>query len=191
MLNQVQTRFSQRVAGALRLALLVCLPFLLIALARACPLCLGISVPAQTLADRLIAGSEVVLALPVPDGDGKLQVQMVLKGDGSLQGKEMVVADATASRSTAGFVLLVIDPVTCSWTNLGKVGQSLVPFLKRVAALPSTDQLTDAEWTARLNFFQPYLESFDPRLAASAWAEWTKAPYRLFTKCASGSREVR
>jgi hypothetical protein len=179
MLNRVQIRFLQRAAGALRLGLLVCLPFLLTALSRACPLCLGISVPAQTLADRLIASSEVVLALPVPTGDGKLQVKMVLKGDGSLQGQEIVVADGTASRSTVSSALLVRDPVTSSWTNLGKVGLSLVPFLKRVVALPSTDQLTDAEWTARLNFFQPYFDSFDPRLAASAWAEWTKAPYRL------------
>jgi hypothetical protein len=178
MLNQVQMLFSQRAAAALRLALLVSLPFLLIGLTRACPLCLGISVPAQTLADRLIAGSEVVLALPVSTGDGKLQVKMVLKGDASLEGQELAVADATASQSSAGFALLVSDSVTSSWTNLGKVGLSLLPFLKRVLALPSTDKLTDGEWTARLGFFQPYLESFDPRLAASAWVEWTRAPYR-------------
>src|ERR1700732_2771809 len=102
MLNQARMRFSQQVTGILRLALLVCLPFLLIALTRACPLCLGISVPAQTLADRLIAAPEVVLALSVPTGDDKLQLKMVLKGDGSLRGQEIVVADGTASRSIAG-----------------------------------------------------------------------------------------
>jgi hypothetical protein len=191
MLNQVQMRFSHQVAGALRLALRVCLPFVLVALTRACPLCLGISVPAQTLADRLIVGTEVVLAVPLPTGNGKLQVKMVLKGEGSLQGQELTVTDGTASLPTAGFALLVSDTATSSWKNLGKVELSLVPFLKRVVALPSTDQLTDAEWTARLRFFQPYFDSFDPRLAASAWAEWTKAPYRLLRSASLDREKLR
>ena len=66
-----------------------------------------------------------------------------------------------------------------------------MPFLKRVVALPSTDQLTDAEWTARLRFFQPYFDSFDPRLAAAAWAEWTKAPYRLLRNASLDREKLR
>ncbi len=151
-----------------------------------CPICMGVVLQKPTFADEVKAARDVVVAHPAAEAEA-FEVGMVVKGDAALKGSAVRVAGI----KEAGSVILSRTTADGTWTSQGTSGVHLVRFFDAVRALPAAAPATDAEWSARLAVFRPFLGHGDPRVARSAWAEWARAPYRVLRVQRVKAEELR
>ena len=142
---------------------------------RACPICLGITLPVPTLAEDVMASRDVVLARAAPD-TGAFDVQDVIKGASTLRGTRVT----TDAAKDGDIVILTRRDEASKWKLQGLSTAAAADFARQIAALLPVENPNDAAWIAQLEWFRPFLAHADDRLARSAWRGWAGAPYRLF-----------
>jgi hypothetical protein len=161
----------------------------------ACPLCYEVARQLVTVGQQLDTADRVVLAAPIAGGT-RLRIVDVVKGKaaiGDIIGDRVADLDAAAG---AGHdpILLVGDPVTPLWSNLGSIRADYADWLRRLAAtrlvkgdrprpttwapsLQGISALSYAGWRQRIALVQPYFENSDPLAAQIAWGELARSPY--------------
>lgn len=141
--------------------------------ALACPICAAGS--ALTPADQLV-NAERVLLVGRPRGDWRTVA--VIKGDSDAAPADLPPAPLRADRPA----LVARDARGGSWSILGAVGSSHVPWLRAVSGAKPTADLTEQDWAERVRFHAPYLEHEEPLIADIAHAEVARAPYAAMRK---------
>jgi hypothetical protein len=162
------------------------------ATATACPICLGAGQP--TSAQELASAQQAVLAVPTDD-PGRFRVIEVIHGDrastGTVEGGYPRRGPSADARVPTGKPLLLVrtDPFP-AWDILGAIGPEHAGWLRKLAAGKRAEDLSAADWRARVALVLPYLESSEPLLAELAYGELAAAPY-VAMRTAKAQLDVR
>ena len=150
----------------------------------ACPFCVATT---QTFTEEIASMDAVVFAklvkLPPPIRPGtqlaegeeipraKFQVATIVKG------KELVKPDQSIEAIYFGeakvgttFLVMAVDPPKLMWSTPLEVAKTTQDYILKLDSLPKDP-------SARLEFFQRYLENEDEELARDAYDEFAKSPY--------------
>ncbi|MFO0014628.1 MAG: hypothetical protein ACK553_17985 [Planctomycetota bacterium] len=145
----------------------------------ACPACLGPGVPKLTLVQRLIDSDQIVVAKATTQHPGTMTIETVIQGDLiagttiAIPREELPVLNFEESDS----FLLGRQALGRRWKLLGPVSGGCDAWLKRMAGLKRTSELTDQDWVERVRLFLPDLEHPDPLVSSTAFGEIARAPY--------------
>ena len=142
----------------------------------ACPLCLGAF--NASAAEQLLDTQHAVLARPSAIGDS-YRVVAVIKGTRPAAG---VIAGAAVHFKSeipakGKTLLLVRDDSLPMWVSVGAIGVDHAGWLRQLAAGKHPDEMSAAEWRARVILMLPYLENPEPLVADIAYGEFGGAPY--------------
>ena len=166
---------KRQTARGLLAAVLLCVS----AAAAACPLCLGAGQP--TKSQQLAAAQQAVLAVPTADAS-RFRVIEVIKGErpstGTIEGgypRNGPAADA-AVPTTEPLLLVREDPFPI-WVVLGAIGREQSGWLRKLAAGKHADEISLAEWRARVALVVPCLENPQRLVAEIAYGDLATAPY--------------
>jgi len=147
--------------------------------ATACPICLGAGQP--TKAQELASAQQAVLAVPTADAS-RFRVTEVIHGDrpssSTIEGgypRNGPAADATAPKGKP-LLLVRTDPFP-AWMILGAIGAEQSGWLRKLAAGKRFEDMSAAEWRARVALTLPKLENAEPLVAELAYGELAAAPY--------------
>lgn len=158
----------------------------------ACAICL--SAVSVTTGQKLDAADQVVLAMPLSDGE-RFRVVEAIKGDASVgTDVEGTISLAKPADLQSGKPLLLIhNRLLGRWTSLGAIGSKYAdwlrqlvktndgrskgaplawPLVSRAQAVPDS-----TNWPERIVLVEPYLESEEPLAAEIAYGELSRAPY--------------
>lgn len=139
----------------------------------ACPSCMPLS---KSLGEEFEFASGIVLAQPLEAGSARYRVLRVLRG--KLKPGRVIVAAASQER---GPVFLSTNQSEGSplWSGQPQPAGSerVVQFGQAVAKLPARPR-GKTSLPQRMEFFSQHLNSTDPVIADSAYAELSAAPYR-------------
>ena len=147
--------------------------------AAACPICLGAG--QSTVAQRLAAAPQAVLALPTADA-GQFRVVEVLRGERPssrrIEGGYPRSAPALQNSPSKAEALLLIreDPLP-GWVVLGAIGTDQAGWLRQLAVGQRTDEMSAKQWRERVALVAPRLENAQPLVAKIAHGELSAAPY--------------
>jgi hypothetical protein len=156
---------------------------------RACPFC---SAAMQTLSQEIASADAAVIAelvkpmpklppdaaggvAPVdPNATAVFRIVQTLRGEEKLAGaKEINVVYFGEENPQKKFLitgLAVIDPNKPEWTTPVPLSERAVEYVQKIMTLPESG-------SARLEFFQEYLEDKDPLLAQDSYDEFARSPY--------------
>jgi hypothetical protein len=147
--------------------------------ATACPICLGAGQP--TKAQELASAQQAVLAVPTADAS-RFRVTEVIHGDrpssSTIEGGYPRYGPAANATAPKGKPLLLVrtDPFP-SWVILGAIGAEQSGWLRKLAAGKRFEDMSAADWRARVALVTPYLENAEPLVAELAYGELSAAPY--------------
>ncbi len=146
---------------------------------KACPVCL--EMPQSTMADRLIAASDVVFARENSNKPFSFITVEVLKGDQKTSEID-VFADSTTRRLLRSdqdrVAILIRSPKTSQWTNLGVADAEFQQIVRRILLFAS-------EWSRpsgkqqRVDFFLHLINHSDAKLRDLAYLELGRASYEM------------
>ena len=149
------------------------------AAAAACPICLGAGQPSR--AQELAAAQQAVLAVPTAEAS-RFRVVEVIRGErpsgNTIEGgypRYGPAADATVPKGKA-LLLVRTDPLP-AWVILGVSGAEQSGWLRKLAAGKRAEDMSAADWRARVALVLPYLENAEPLTAELAYGELAAAPY--------------
>jgi hypothetical protein len=143
--------------------------------ALACPVCAP-GAPA-TPVQALIEADRAVLARSVGAG-GDIRIEQVLKGTG--ESGELIDGIRLEGRAPDGdsrSLLLARDAIVGRWALLGTIDPRHADWLRGLAALEPTSELTPAGWRDRVARFLPLLASPEPLVSDTAHGEVARAPF--------------
>lgn len=136
--------------------------------------------PYQTLLEKIVSSDRVVVAHPTAGSLWK--IDEVIKGQVP---KASEWLDVNVSTTSPGPQILRWNRVTSSWTVDCPASPELVVFLKEAANSPPNLKTSSARQQAqRLRYFLPYLEHRDAKIADSAHAKLSGAPYAVIQELA-------
>jgi hypothetical protein len=144
-----------------------------------CPACLGPGVPQLTLVQRLIDSDLIVIANASTRQAGWVVVETVIQGDLQKGAKFEIPREelpALGFEETDRF-LLGRQKLGLRWKQLGVVALGSEAWLRQLAALKRTSELTEADWVERVRFFLPDLDHSDSMISVTAFGEIARAPY--------------
>lgn len=144
--------------------------------ARACPICLGITIRPPCFAEQIIAAESLVIARAA--GDGTFIVETRLRGERPAPGDRLELP----GKSIGSRVLLATAAGASTTADLGPYTPALHDFLRIVLPLRRFDPADEAGWDRQLDLFQPFLAHTDPRVASSAWTCWARAPFAVLRR---------
>jgi hypothetical protein len=158
----------------------------------ACAICF--SAVSVTTGQKLDAADEIVLAMPLSDGE-RFRVVKVIKGDagvGTTVEETVSLADSVDLQS-GKLLLLVRNELSGRWTSLGAIGSGHADWLRQLVktkdgrsmGLPVAWPLAgrgqavpdSTNWPKRIILVEQLLESEDPLAAEIAYGEFSRAPY--------------
>jgi hypothetical protein len=173
--RKVRPSFSSQSAAWASIVIASTAAFLVAASpARACVLCLPY--PKETTADLVIKSDTVVFARENPSRPFSYMPVETLKGRYDGGTIPLLVASTTARQLQSDPALTVVlaqDRAGGTWTSLGPAGIEYHAVLREVVrwAVPAKS------YSARAEFFAPYLRHQDRSLAELAFLEIARAPY--------------
>lgn len=162
--------------------------------ALACAICL--SAVSVTTGQKLDAADQVVLAVPVSEGE-RFRIAEAVKGDAPLGTIVEATSDHAESFPAVGgkLSLLAHNSLSGRWTNFGALSAENAGWLRallktddgraetppQARPLASPEQIVGggADWSRRIALIEPYLESADPLVAEIAFGELARAPYEV------------
>jgi hypothetical protein len=148
------------------------------AAAAACPICLGAGQP--TKAQELASAQQAVLAVPTADAS-RFRVIEVIHGDrpssSTVEGGYPRNGPANATVAQGKPLLLVRTDPFPAWVILGAIGAEQSGWLRKLAAGKRFEDMSAADWRARVALVLPYLENAEPLTAELAYGELSAAPY--------------
>ena len=149
------------------------------AAAAACPICLGAGQP--TKAQQLAAAQQAVLAVPTDDAS-RFRVIEVIRGKrpstSTIEGgypRSGPAANARVPKNEP--LLLVRDDPFPGWVILGAIGREQSGWLRKLAAGKHSEEISAADWRARVALVVPGLENPEPLVAEIAYGVLAAAPY--------------
>jgi hypothetical protein len=162
----------------------------------ACPLCYEAARQLVTIGQQVDMIDRVVLAVPVP-GANPFRIVAIVKGNDAIGD---IIADPVTGLDAAAPTrgdpwLLLRDPLSPRWTNLGSIRADYADWLRQLSStllvkgdrprptwplnMQTSSMLSFAGWRQRIALVLPCLESPDPLAARIAWGELARAPYAV------------
>lgn len=139
--------------------------------AAACPICVVGAGP--THAQRLVDADTVLLVAPEAGGWRTVEV---VKGTAAALPRG-VPAAAEAAAAAPGHALVVLREPGTRWATLGALPPQEAAWLRRVASGRTDEDLSEADWRARVLEHVSALEHPVPLVAETAYQEVARAPY--------------
>jgi hypothetical protein len=147
--------------------------------AMACIVC--ISLPEDTMTDRLLKAEVVVLARENPEKPFSYAATAVLKGELEDSAIDLFLNSSLRRRLSVNpghAIVLAFDEATNHWQSVGYASPSFEALVKEILArAPAWEQSTDQE--TRAQFFLPYLADEERAVHRLAYLEVGQASYDL------------
>ena len=163
----------------LTLLLLVVTALLSIPPLAACPACVGNTLARLTLVQRFADSDQVVLALPIDRG-GVFEVVRVIKGnDSSVMAHLKLSLDQLPQAPVPPNqkVILARSSLGERWSFVGEISECHDEWLRKIACMKRTRELSDRDWELRVAEFLPLLDDDDALMRETAFLEMARAPY--------------
>jgi len=146
----------------------------------ACPACIGTASVTLTLVQRFADSDCVVLALPTEKAKTFEILEVIKGGEGSLAERLTLSVDQLPQTPLHPHqkVLLARSSLGESWSVVGEISEGRQAWLRKIAGMKRTKELTDSDWEQRLVEFLPLLDDTDTLVRETAFLEMARAPYK-------------
>jgi hypothetical protein len=145
----------------------------------ACPACVGTTLARLTLVQRFADSDQVVLALPTEHG-GVFEVVRVIKGNDSSVMAHLKLSLDQLPQGPVPLnqnVILARSSLGERWSFVGEISEGRDEWLRKIAGMKRTRELSESDWEQRVAEFLPLLNEDDALMRETAFLEMARAPY--------------
>ncbi|MFN9603114.1 MAG: hypothetical protein ACK6A7_06670 [Planctomycetota bacterium] len=156
-----------------------CLLVVVSSTGRACPACLGPGVPKLTLVQRLADCDQIIVAKATLQQPEYVTIETVIRGElraGSILEIPRGELPPLGFEESDRF-LLGRQTLGRRWKRLATIDVGCETWLRQMAGLKRTSELTEQDWIERVGMFLPDLEHSNELIRDTAFGEIARAPF--------------